>query len=80
LFWGGDTTVVWRSNYGSCFVVGIRRKFVIKLWQLFCGEDKTVVLLSNDGSCFVVGIRQWIGYRMMEVALWWGYDSNLAIE
>jgi hypothetical protein len=28
----------------------------------------------------VVGIRQWIGYRMMEVALWWGYDSNLAIE
>jgi hypothetical protein len=61
-------------------VVGIRRKFVIKLWQLFCGEDKTVVWLSNDGSCFVVGIRQWIGYRMMEVVLWWGYDSNLAIE
>ena len=51
-------TVVWLSNYGSCFLVGIRRKFVIKLWQLFCGEDKTVVWLSNDGSCFVVGIRQ----------------------
>ena len=53
-----DTTMAWLSNDGSCFVVGIRRKFAIKLWQLLCGEDKTVVWLSNDGSCFVLGIRQ----------------------
>ena len=27
LFCGEDTTVVWLSNDGSCFVVGIRQSF-----------------------------------------------------
>ena len=40
----------------------------------------TVVWLSNCGSWFVLGILQCFGYRMMAVALWWGYDRSLAIE
>jgi hypothetical protein len=40
---GGDTTVDWLSNDGSCFVVGYDSSLAIELWQLFCGGDTTVV-------------------------------------
>jgi hypothetical protein len=59
---------------------GHDNRLAIKLWQLFCFGNTTVFWLSNDGSCFVLGIRQEFGYRIMVVALWWGYDNSLAIE
>jgi hypothetical protein len=45
LFCGGDTTVVWLSNCGSCFVLGIRQCFgyrmmaVVLWWGYDCSLD-----------------------------------------
>jgi hypothetical protein len=51
-------TVVWLSNDGSCFGVGIRQSFGARIMAvvLWWGYDGS--LQSNYGSCFVMVIRQ----------------------